>query len=256
LHLMAMTSRAFGGLRTSDLHAWDWGHFPDLTTWRTAKVYRPKTQGEGVPVTTRELTEMEIPADLRDMLYPYWVRLGRPTSGPVFPALRDGKKRKKGQRQGKRSHARELRLYLWRAGVHTPLPGFDEAMATLESATTALAEARAAKAKGTIRELQWARAAAEQSAQALDVLQAGSDDYQCAEFHSFRRINATAVAASGATMSELKALGGWEDTRTADKYVKLAQQRVLKIPAASLPDLGSSAALLKPGRPKPPPLSH
>lgn len=26
LHTMALTSRTFGGMRTGDLHAWDWGH--------------------------------------------------------------------------------------------------------------------------------------------------------------------------------------------------------------------------------------
>jgi hypothetical protein len=43
LHTMALTSRAFGGMRTSDLHAWDWEHV-DTVSWRNAHVPRPKTK--------------------------------------------------------------------------------------------------------------------------------------------------------------------------------------------------------------------
>lgn len=31
LHTMAIVSRTFGGMRTSDLHAWDWSHVDTAT---------------------------------------------------------------------------------------------------------------------------------------------------------------------------------------------------------------------------------
>ena len=43
LRLMALISRAFGGLRTSDIHAWNWEHI-DQDTWAHAEVHRPKTE--------------------------------------------------------------------------------------------------------------------------------------------------------------------------------------------------------------------
>jgi integrase len=44
----------------------------------------------------------------------WWVRWGEPRRGPVFLVMKGSRA---GQRQGKRSHARELRYWLWQAGV-------------------------------------------------------------------------------------------------------------------------------------------
>jgi integrase len=41
LHVMALASRTFGGMRTSDLHAWDWSHI-DTARWADAHVPRPR----------------------------------------------------------------------------------------------------------------------------------------------------------------------------------------------------------------------
>lgn len=104
LHIMALVSRAFGGMRTSDLHAWSWEHI-DLTTWLDAHVPRPKTN-------TRD--RLALPAMLVAPLQTWWDGAGRPTTGPVFP-LRHGKGA--GERRGKSSHAKRLRKALWLAGV-------------------------------------------------------------------------------------------------------------------------------------------
>lgn len=104
LRLMALTARCFGGMRTSDLHAWDWSHI-DVKAWGDAYVPRPKTQ-------TRDrlaLPEMIVPA-----LRQWWVAAGRPVAGPVFP---ERMRERAGERRGKRSHARRLRAALWAAGV-------------------------------------------------------------------------------------------------------------------------------------------
>ncbi len=76
LQLKALSSRSFGGQRTSDLHAWDWSHF-DLDTWLSAKVYRPKTDGEEINIT--ELVELMIPEPLRTQLH----AIGRARAGPT-----------------------------------------------------------------------------------------------------------------------------------------------------------------------------
>ncbi len=100
LRTMAMASRYLGGMRTSDLHVWDWAHV-DTIGWTTAEVPRPKT---------RSTARLELPDALVPVLYAWWLLSARPLSGPVFPSHR-------GERRGKRSHVRELRRALWRAGV-------------------------------------------------------------------------------------------------------------------------------------------
>jgi integrase len=104
LHIMPLVARAFGGMRTSDLHAWSWEHI-DLVTWLDAHVPRPKTK-------TRD--RLALPGMLVAPLQTWWDAAGQPTSGPVFP-LRHGKGA--GERRGKSSHAKRLRKALWLTGV-------------------------------------------------------------------------------------------------------------------------------------------
>jgi integrase len=85
---MALTSRCFGGMRTSDLHAWDWSHV-DLDRWESAEVYRPKTDGPEAPI---ELVRLELPEILRAPLRA-WREAQRkapesdtPTTGPCSPS--------------------------------------------------------------------------------------------------------------------------------------------------------------------------
>ncbi len=236
LHLKALSSRSFGGQRTSDLHAWDWSHF-DLDSWETAKVYRPKTDGDETQIMVTELVELVIPEPLRTMLHAYWTTRGKPTAGPVFPVL---KGERAGERQGKRSHARELRAALWLAGVHRPLAGLTEALTSLHALETALAQARADGAKGEVRKLQRGRAAAEESAQALDAIQSDCDRTRCADFHSFRRSFNTALAAAGLNVQQAMALAGHKSASTHMRYVDLLQRAPLSMPAGSIPELGVS----------------
>ena len=71
LHLMALVSRCFGGMRTSDLHAWDWSHI-DTTHWLSARVYRPKTDGD----------DDDGQAELAELRCPAWFRLRCSPGGP------------------------------------------------------------------------------------------------------------------------------------------------------------------------------
>ncbi len=104
LLVMCLASRSLGGMRTSDLHAWDWLHI-DVIGWTSAEVPRPKT---------KSATRLVIPDVLVPVLLAWWRRCGEPKHGPVFPR-RGGPA--KGQRHGKRSHVRELRRACWDAGV-------------------------------------------------------------------------------------------------------------------------------------------
>lgn len=107
LRTMALVSRTFGGLRTSDLHAWRWEHV-DTATWSTAQIRRPKTKG---------MSFQEIPELLRFWLKRWHLENEKPTSGPVFPV---GRGERAEQHRSHTGYARQLRAALWLAGVRRP----------------------------------------------------------------------------------------------------------------------------------------
>lgn len=115
LHTMALASRTFGGMRTSDLHAWDWAHV-DTQAWADAYIPRPKTKSKD---------RLALPAVLVPVLQAWWHAQGKPAAGPVFP-VRKGKRAGE-RKRGKISYAKRLRAALWEAGIVRPLPGFHEA---------------------------------------------------------------------------------------------------------------------------------
>jgi len=252
---MCLASRTFGGQRTSDLHAWDWSHV-DTKTWTTAKVYRPKTErnADGTPAHESTLTEIEIPEDLLGRLKAYWTAQGRPLSGPVFPTVSG---EQAGERQGKRSHVRELRAALWEAGVCRPMADTTEASQALESRRDLATKARQAlataqkdpAAKGTVRALRAAVQAAESDAKKHCALQTDTPQYRRPDFHSFRRAYVTAAYASGLSAEEAMRAAGHLDTRTSAKY-NLASQLLGAVvqPPAMIPKLsaGKDASLILP----------
>lgn len=105
LRLLALTSRCLGGMRTSDLHAWEWSHI----NWeaRTARIRRPKTRGKGTSWTL-----VVLPEPLLLALYEWWRRFRCPVGGFVFPLDADPAVQRVGI-----SYARALRAGLRRAGV-------------------------------------------------------------------------------------------------------------------------------------------
>ena len=232
VYLMALASRAFGGMRTSDLHAWDWHHV-DLEAFASAEVYRPKTDGEDDAEGVLE--RLVIPELLRPPLRAWWDRWGRPSSGPVFPIMRG---KRAGERQGKRSHVREFRRGLWAAGVHRPLQGFLEALGELRAAEAAVEPARALGRRAWW-EAKRARRQAEERAKELDSVQSDTERTRAVDFHSLRRAYATALAAAGVNVQQAMALAGHRDARTHARYVELAQAGPLEIPERALPPAGA-----------------
>jgi hypothetical protein len=113
LRMMALTSRTSGGMRTSDLHAFDWA-MVDTVNWFDAEVPRPKTHSK---------TRLALPDVLLPALKAWHESQGSPASGAVFPARRGNRA---GQHKiGKQSYAEKLRNALWAAGIVRPMPGYD-----------------------------------------------------------------------------------------------------------------------------------
>jgi integrase len=100
LKLMGLAARVLGGMRTSELHAWDWRHV-DTEGWLTAEVVRVKTK-------TRTL--LQLPDQLVGPLHLWWLGQACPKAGPVFPD-------RWGERRIAKSWAFQLRGALWRAGI-------------------------------------------------------------------------------------------------------------------------------------------
>jgi integrase len=197
LHTMAMASRCLGGMRTSDLHAWDWSHI-DTDNWADAHVPRPK-----VAKSARRLPRLVLPEILVPVLVAWWDAQGRPVSGPVFPV-------QKGPRAGKTkgrgiSYAQALRDALWAAGVVRPLPGFD-------------------------------RARTEEERKVRCLIQSGDNlEYKPVDFHSFRRAFATSLASANVSTPMAMALADHHDPATHARYVRLGQRTALEMPSLALP---------------------
>lgn len=150
LDMNVMLCRCVGGHRTSDGHAGDWSHV-DLVGFATMKVRRPKTDGQvgqRVGQAKSKTKNYEhavhiVHEQYRPALRAYWESQGCPTSGPIFPLLRDAvttpMKLKDGrviERQGGKagerkgggsSYAKAFRKAVWEEQLYSPLPGFDPA---------------------------------------------------------------------------------------------------------------------------------
>jgi integrase len=218
LHVMALTSRAFGGMRTSDLHAWRWEHV-DVVGWYDAHVPRPKTSKS---VKAKKPGRLELPAMLVPVLQAWWHQSQRPLTGAVFPQ-RAG--RNAGKPKEKRSYAEDLRAALWEAGIVRPLEGFEAA----RDAWHVLREVPGVDPKDV--------RLAEGYAKRRCLIQSGSDEFKALDFHSFRRAFNTALAAAGVNVQQAMALAGHRSASTHVGYVELAQWGPLQTPFAALPVL-------------------
>lgn len=243
LHVMAFASRTFGGMRTSDLHAWDWKHI-DTDTWFDAHVPRPKTKSG---------SRIALPSVLVPTLQAWWEasRPAKPTAGPVFPVQRG---KRAGQKKGKHiSYAKVLRQALWSAGIVRPLAGFEEARQAWQVANDAWAALAAAPDVETEQQRRERKRAArkarmrarelERAARRLCLIQAGSTDYKALDFHSFRRAFNTGLALAGVNVQQAMQLAGHLNAETHMRYVRITES--LEIPLAALPTLQRAPTLPK-----------
>jgi integrase len=214
LHMMALTSRTLGGMRTSDLHALDWAHV-DTVTWVSAHVPRPKTK-------TKD--RLALPPVLVPQLQAWWRGQGEPSTGAVFPVRRG--ERAGQHKKGKISYAKALRDALWIVGIFRPQPGFTEAFLAWKD----LVAGEADMAQQDAAELQ---------AKRYCLIQSGSDEYKPLDFHSFRRAYNTALADAGVNVQTAMRLAGHRNASTHMRYVLLAE--TLETPFAALPVLRESS---------------
>ncbi len=195
---MACLSRMLGGQRSGDLHSLQWEFF-DTTGghFRWCIIPREKT---GTP------QRFAIPALLRPILADWWQRAGRPTTGFVFPALRDGKHSKKGEgmKHGV-SHAAGLRRDLARAfGLQVWSDG------------------------------RWADADRERTPRERELLTETNTTLPV-DFHSFRRGWSQALEGANVNAQQAMRLTGHTNLSTHQRYLANAS-RTLTVPEAALPD--------------------
>lgn len=207
LRVMALVSRTLGGMRTSDLHAWDWSHI-DTRDWTTARIKRPKVRG---------LTFVELPPVLVDVLQEWWEQHGKPTAGPVFPANAGQPMRRRGGSTGRTGYARQLRKWLRRAlGIDVPVE---------VDGTRGDGQRWASRRWVQSREL---------TARELDLLES-QDISKRVDFHSFRRAFVSAVGDAGVNAQSAMRLTGHTQIETHMRYVD--RLRPVAAPAAAMPAL-------------------
>ncbi len=218
LDLACWLARDVAGHRTSDLLAARYEHFDFVRG--TLKVRRPKTDTEGKFVNTRRVKSYELvthvlPSGALEVVTAWWVKKGRPASGPLFTIQKPSRAgvvtRKDGSQYTRQastvgdalsrngtSFAPALRRALWEAGIVRPLPGWDPANPQKEHCA----------------------------------LQTDTEESRRADFHSMRRAFVTAMKSAGADALDVLAAAGHTQLATSSRY---DAARLIHIPDAALP---------------------
>jgi len=207
LRMLSLAARCEGGMRTGDLHRWDWSQI-DCSAFAECIVPRAKT---GAPQT------LAIPAALAPFLRAWWQRAGEPRRGPVFPA-RTGKRAGQAKRP-LTSYAKRLRRGLLQAGIVRRTPR--EVPATKSGTRTDLGR----QASGT-------KLAPDPS----DPLYFETETTLPVDFHSFRRAFASALAEAGVNVQHAMHLTAHSDPRVHARYV-MRTTAMRSIPEAAIPRL-------------------
>lgn len=231
LDMMVLFACDLAGHRTSDLHAACYEDC-DLVHWLLITVRRPKTTDKAGrdllerrererPGTARRATrayervQHRIPHTVREPLINWWRKHGCPTSGPIFPVQRG---KRAGHYKGDNiSYAQAFRDALWEAGIHRPLPGFDQAVG-------------------------------ETARRALDALQVDTDETLAVDFHSLRRWYATRMANIG--LNEQTAMDLMGHT-VASTHARYRGARVVGTPDHALLGAEPAPAPVEPPPPAP-----
>jgi len=218
LKMLSIVARCEGGMRTGDLHAWDWTML-DLDAFGSCTIPRSKT---AAPET------LDVPEMLRPSLRAWWEQAGCPIAGPVFP-VRQGPRAGENRRP-KASHAKRLRRDLVRAGIFRLSPV--EVPATKPGTRTDLGKS----VEGTTL-----------APNPRDPLYFETPTSLPVDFHSFRRAFNTALAAAGVNVQKAMKLAGHSNAATHMRYIMEAPE-MKTIPDAALPRLPAVAIRGKSGR--------
>ena len=212
LRMLSLVARCEGGMRTSDLHNWDWTMI-DCVEFVQCTIPRSKTLAPQL---------LAIPPELAPFLRAWWERADRPASGPVFPA-RIGKRAGQ-QKRPDNSYADRLRRALFIAGV-VRLPPV-EVPAIRPGMRTDLGKV----AEGT-----------KLAPNPGDPLYYETSTTLPVDFHSFRRAFNTALAGAGVNVQQAMHLAGHSDAKTHMRYV-MHVPSMRAVPPAALPRLPGSTA--------------
>ena len=206
LRMLSLVSRCEGGMRTGDLHKWDWTMI-DCVGFAECFIPRSKT------ATPQRLA---IPPVLAPFLRGWWERAGKPNAGPVFPTL-TGKRAGLAKRP-ENSYARRLRRGLLLAGVVRVPP--IQVPARKAGTRTDLG----CRAEGTMLAPNLADPLYFETASTLPV-----------DFHSFRRAFNTALAEAGVNIQHAMHLASHSDPKVHARYV-MSTAAMRQTPAAALPN--------------------
>ena len=211
LRMLGLVARCEGGMRTGDLHQWDWTMI-DRVHFAECVIPRAKTK------TPQALA---IPDALAPFLRARWERAGKPESGPVFP-VRVGKRAGEAKRP-LNSYAKRLRRELFRAGI-VRVPPIRVPATSKGTRTDRGKHARGTKLAPSPRDPLYF-----ETATTLPV-----------DFHSFRRAFASALAEAGVNVQHAMHLTAHSDPRVHARYV-MRTSAMRQIPAAAIPRLPASA---------------
>ena len=217
LRMLGLVARCEGGMRTGDLHRWDWTMI-DCVHFAECFIPRAKTK------TPQRLA---IPEMLAPFLRAWWERAEKPTSGPVFP-VRTGKRAGE-TKKPLNSYAKRLRRDLFRAGVYR-LPPVEVPL----------------KKAGMRADLGKAPVGTMPAPNPHDPLYFETASTLPVDFHSFRRAFASALAESGVNVQHAMHLTAHSDPRVHSRYV-MGTEAMRQIPAAAVPRLSVTTL---PGAPK------
>ncbi len=215
LRMLALVARCEGGMRTGDLHRWDWTM---IDRARFAECFIPRAK-------TGRPQALAIPPVLAPFLRAWWERAGKPTGGPVFP-VRAGKRAGE-EKKPLNSYAKRLRRELFVAGVMRADP--IDVPATGRGVRSDLGR----KALGTKLAPNPHDPLYFETAVSLPV-----------DFHSFRRAFNTALAEAGVNVQHAMHLAAHSDPKTHMRYV-MNTAAMRNVPEAALPRLSVTALVVR-----------
>jgi len=216
IRMLSLVARCEGGMRTGDLHTWDWTMIDRV---HFAECFIPRAK-------TKTPQALAIPDVLAPFVRAWWERAGRPESGPVFP-VRIGARA--GQaKSASNSYAKRLRRDLFRAGVYRMTP--------IEVPATS---------KGTRTDKGKSAPGTKLAPNPRDPLYFETAATLPVDFHSFRRAFSSALADAGVNVQHAMRLASHSDPRVHARYV-MNTAAMRHIPEAAVPRLPSMALVEAP----------